>query len=131
MGLVALGGAVLVVAASTPVRAFTLTETGAALGTANSLAASNGVSGAHTRGVVQRRLSGIGVGRGLNLGGPAGGFGSCGRRSSARTPSKSWKRAAGPAARLRITAAWKRGGMPPARTSRIAWARGADPSRCR
>lgn len=136
IGLVAVGGVVLAVAMSAPAGAFTLAETGAALGTADRLAASNGMNASRTRGVVQRRLAGIRAGGGIDLAPYPGGFGRggsgpCGRPSSARTPSKNWKRAGDPGARMRLTATWKHGGAAPIRMTRVAWVRGADPSRCR
>jgi hypothetical protein len=129
IGLAAWGGVVVMLAASVPAGAFTLTETSAALGTANGLAASNGVNAAYTRGVVQRRLAGIRPGAGI----PAepGGFGSCGRGSSSHAPAKNWKRANDTAGRVRVTASWKRASVPSARMTRIAWAKASDPSRCR
>jgi hypothetical protein len=131
IGLAALGGVVWMAAAAAPARAFTLSETSAALGTANGLAASNGISGARTRGLVERRLGGIRTGTGLDVDAPARGFGSCGRASSALTPAKNWRRAGDPGARMRMTATWKRGGTPATRVSRVAWSRASDPSRCR
>jgi hypothetical protein len=115
---------VVVVAASVPARAFTLSETSAALGTANGLAAANGISGARTRGIVQRRLGGLGTAA-------PGGFSACGRGASARTPAKNWRRPSDAGARLRMSAAWKRGGLASARATRAAWSRASDPSRCR
>jgi hypothetical protein len=130
IGLATLGSVVVMAAASVPAGAYTLSETGAALGTASGLAASNGISAGYTRGVVGRRLGGIRAGAGLEVGEP-GGFGACGRGGSARTPAKNWRRAGDAGARVRMNASWKRAATPGTRTTRVAWARASDPSRCR
>jgi hypothetical protein len=129
IGLATLGGVVVLAGASVPAAAFTLSETSAALGTANGLAASSGVNAGYARGVVQRRLAGIRPGGGLGAAEP-GGFGSCGR-GSGRTPAKNWRRSSDAGGRLRMNAAWKRASMPGTRGTRVAWARASDPSRCR
>jgi len=126
IGLAMLGAGALVVAANAPAWGFTLAETGAALGKASGLAASNGMSGAHTRDVVQRRLAGLRA----DAGAPAAGAGGCGGRSWNRTAAKAWRRAGDPGSRTQART-WKRRGESTAHATRVAWTRAADRSRCR
>lgn len=124
--------AALALATAAPALAFTMAETGAAMGTADALGASSGLSASHARDVIMKRLKdakgGVNVDPDRKQ---AGGFGApCGTHASSSGPAKNWKRASEAPLHARTTVAWKNATTVTNRATRIAWAKATDPSRC-